>query len=318
MEREIDKKYQLNTKKQSGLMKLLCAYKSETDEIKKAAIKKKLTDEMSIYVYTYAIKHPLIRAENASLLLLSAVKLFDKCIESYNIDGAVDFAYYFKKVIAMMGKAFFNGEKKGWVESGVSFSFLIPDALVRQEENNITEEALSGYKTLNSYEIKDEKKRKVQDLLKKRCVQDYILSTSLLLDEDTISSIVNNLPSEDRLDFINKYLKLKHITEEKRSTLYGERSMKYLLRKRSAELKDEKESSMSHERYTAIVKRNQKRNMLSYKPSYADMKDVLLKSRGNLASSISQGKYAIIEYKKCKKEERHEIYTSEFKPSQAL
>ena len=318
MEREIDKKYQLNTKKQSGLMKLLCAYKSETDEIKKAAIKKKLTDEMSIYVYAYAIKHPLIRAENASLLLLSAVKLFDKCIESYNIDGAVDFAYYFKKVIAMMGKAFFNGEKKGWVESGVSFSFLISDALVQQEENNITEEALSGYKTLNSYEIKDEKKRKVQDLLKKRCVQDYILSTSLLLDEDTVSSIVNNLPSEDRLDFINKYLKLKHITEEKRSTLYGERSMKYLLRKRSAELKDEKESSMSHERYTAIVKRNQKRNMLSYKPSYADMKDVLLKSRGNLASSISQGKYAIIEYKKCNKEERHEIYTSEFKSSQAL
>lgn len=315
---ESAKKKQYNKAKQSGLMKLLVAYKTETDEEKKALLKKKLKDEMSIFVYTYGLNHPLIRSENASSLLLETMKNFDKFIDEYNIEKNVDFAYYFKRVIAMMGKAFFNAEKRDWVNSGVSFSFMIPEILIKQEENYVSEEALSPYKTINAYKIKDDKKKEMQELLKKKHVQNYILSSSLLLDDDTLSSIVNNLPIDDRLDFVEKYLQLKTMYDEKRPSTFSERTIKHLVRKRQVEGDEEKETRVSHQRYNELVRRNQKKNILSYKPSYEDLEKVCLKSHSNIASSLSLGKHAIIDYKKRKKDERHEIYTSEFKSPQAL
>lgn len=317
-ESENIRKKQPNKAKQSGLMKLLVAYKTEADEGKKALLKKKLKDEMSVFVYTYGLNHPLIRSENASSLLLGTMKNFDRFIDEYNIEKNVDFAYYFKRVISMMGKAFFNEEKREWLNSGVSFSFMIPEVLIKQEENYVSEEALSPYKTQNAYKIKDDKKKEVQELLKKKHVQNYILSSSLLLDDDTLSSIVNNLPLDDRLDFVEKYLKLKEIYEEKRSDAFRELTLKHLVRKRQAENYDEKEPKVSHKRYNELVYRNQRKNMLSYKPSYEDLEKICSKSHSNMASSISLGKYAIIDYKRRKKEERHEIYTSEFKSPQAL
>lgn len=288
-------KNEYNENKRSSLMKLMIAFKSETDEKERQKIKKQLRDEMYKFAYFYGIKDSAIGQYKAADFLLDVESEFDSIIDKFNKVEKVDFVFYFKKILAIRRSAFYKKQSYASRMETASISVLLPELTDNRTSKDVSERALSDKNITSLYSVNNLNNKALEKLLNRKNVQEYILSSSTHIDAEMITKAIDYLPVEERRSFIEKYIIIN-----KNCTSFDDKqkALKYLVKKRNYELLEDESFNAEIKRCALLSKKALKNNLNATKVPYSYLSKLLKKDKKIISSGIFQGKNAIIEYKK--------------------